>query len=78
MPAHRLAGVAPGRDHRRDGARLKMRFFPAVMSMRFYGQKQALKNISIDIGRRQQVLAMIGPSGCGKSTFLRCLNAQAE
>jgi phosphate transport system ATP-binding protein len=39
----------------------------------FYGSKQALKNISIDIGRRQ-VLALIGPSGCGKSTFLRCLN----
>ncbi len=39
----------------------------------FYGAKQALKNVSIDVGRRQ-VLAMIGPSGCGKSTFLRCLN----
>jgi phosphate transport system ATP-binding protein len=38
-----------------------------------YGGKQALKNVSIDVGRRQ-VLAMIGPSGCGKSTFLRCLN----
>jgi phosphate transport system ATP-binding protein len=39
----------------------------------FYGAKQALKSISIDVARRQ-VLAMIGPSGCGKSTFLRCLN----
>jgi phosphate transport system ATP-binding protein len=39
----------------------------------FYGQKQALKDVTIDVGRRQ-VLAMIGPSGCGKSTFLRCLN----
>jgi phosphate transport system ATP-binding protein len=39
----------------------------------FYGSKHALKDVSIDIGRRQ-VLAMIGPSGCGKSTFLRCLN----
>jgi phosphate transport system ATP-binding protein len=39
----------------------------------FYGAKQALRNVTIDIGRRQ-VLAMIGPSGCGKSTFLRCLN----
>jgi phosphate transport system ATP-binding protein len=39
----------------------------------FYGAKQALKDITIDVGRRQ-VLAMIGPSGCGKSTFLRCLN----
>ena len=39
----------------------------------FYGAKQAIKNVSIDVGKRQ-VLAMIGPSGCGKSTFLRCLN----
>ncbi len=39
----------------------------------FYGAKQAIKEISVDIGRNQ-VLAMIGPSGCGKSTFLRCLN----
>jgi phosphate transport system ATP-binding protein len=38
-----------------------------------YGDKHAIKNVSIDIGRNQ-VLAMIGPSGCGKSTFLRCLN----
>ena len=39
----------------------------------FYGDKQALQNVSIDIGRNE-VLAMIGPSGCGKSTFIRCLN----
>jgi phosphate transport system ATP-binding protein len=38
-----------------------------------YGDKPALKDISIDIGRNE-VLAMIGPSGCGKSTFIRCLN----
>ncbi|HHO48686.1 MAG TPA: phosphate ABC transporter ATP-binding protein [Desulfobacteraceae bacterium] len=39
----------------------------------FYGDKQAIQEVSIDIGRNE-VLAMIGPSGCGKSTFLRCLN----
>jgi phosphate transport system ATP-binding protein len=39
----------------------------------YYGEKHAIKKVSIDIGR-EQVLAMIGPSGCGKSTFLRCLN----
>jgi phosphate transport system ATP-binding protein len=39
----------------------------------YYGDKQAIKNVSIDIGRNE-VLAMIGPSGCGKSTFIRCLN----
>lgn len=39
----------------------------------FYGEKQAIFDISLDIGRNE-VIAMIGPSGCGKSTFLRCLN----
>jgi phosphate transport system ATP-binding protein len=39
----------------------------------FYGAKQALKNISIQI-KPNQVTALIGPSGCGKSTFLRALN----
>ena len=39
----------------------------------FYGAKQALNTVTVDIARRQ-VLACIGPSGCGKSTFLRCLN----
>lgn len=39
----------------------------------FYGEKQALKDVTIDIYRRQ-VTAFIGPSGCGKSTFLRCFN----
>ncbi|MBT8442229.1 MAG: phosphate ABC transporter ATP-binding protein [Gammaproteobacteria bacterium] len=48
-----------------------------IMSSRgcnvYYGNKQALMNINLDIGRNQ-VVAMIGPSGCGKSTFIRCLN----
>ena len=39
----------------------------------FYDDKQAILDVSLDIGRNE-VLAMIGPSGCGKSTFLRCLN----
>ncbi|MBT8339711.1 MAG: ATP-binding cassette domain-containing protein, partial [Desulfatitalea sp.] len=39
----------------------------------FYGEKHAIRDVSIDIARNQ-VIAMIGPSGCGKSTFLRCLN----
>ncbi len=39
----------------------------------FYGDKQVLHNISIDILDRE-VTALIGPSGCGKSSFLRCLN----
>lgn len=39
----------------------------------FYGEKQALKNVNIDIADGS-VTSFIGPSGCGKSTFLRCLN----
>ena len=49
----------------------------AKMTMRnvnvFYGDKQAIHNISVDIAKNE-VIAMIGPSGCGKSTFLRALN----
>ena len=39
----------------------------------FYGEKQALFDVNLDI-RDRQVTSLIGPSGCGKSTFLRCLN----
>lgn len=39
----------------------------------YYGDKQALKSINMDISR-YEVTAFIGPSGCGKSTLLRCLN----
>jgi phosphate transport system ATP-binding protein len=39
----------------------------------FYGEKQALFNVNVDINDKA-VTAFIGPSGCGKSTFLRCLN----
>ena len=39
----------------------------------FYGKKQAIKNVDLDIPKGS-ITALIGPSGCGKSTFLRCLN----
>lgn len=39
----------------------------------FYGDKQALFDIDLDVPDRA-VTALIGPSGCGKSTFLRCIN----
>ena len=39
----------------------------------FYGDKQAIFDVGIDIGKNE-VVAMIGPSGCGKSTFLRSIN----
>ena len=39
----------------------------------YYGEKQALFDISLEIPRHQ-ITAFIGPSGCGKSTLLRCIN----
>ena len=39
----------------------------------WYGQTQALKNISLGISEKR-ITALIGPSGCGKSTFLKTLN----
>ena len=39
----------------------------------YYGEKQALNNISLDIPEKK-VTAFIGPSGCGKSTLLRSIN----
>mgnify|MGYP001320433315 CR=1 FL=1 len=50
---------------------------PTKISVRdinvFYGEKQALDSVSIDIPGKS-VTSFIGPSGCGKSTFLRCIN----
>jgi phosphate transport system ATP-binding protein len=39
----------------------------------FYGNKQALKKVNLDI-KEYSITALMGPSGCGKSTFLRTLN----
>jgi len=39
----------------------------------FYGAKQALKSIQLDIALKKAT-ALIGPSGCGKTTLIRCLN----
>ena len=39
----------------------------------YYGEKHALKNVSLNI-KTNKITAFIGPSGCGKSTFLKTLN----
>lgn len=39
----------------------------------FYGQEQALKDITVDIPDKK-ITAIIGPSGCGKTTLLKCFN----
>lgn len=43
----------------------------------FYGKVQALKNVSIEIPRKQ-ITVIMGPSGCGKSTLLKTLNRFLE
>ncbi len=43
----------------------------------WYGEKQALKDINIEI-YKNEVTAIIGPSGCGKSTFIKTLNRMVE
>jgi len=57
------AAVTPGMPNKMSARAVKV----------FYGEKQALKGVDIDI-KENEVVAFIGPSGCGKSTFLRCLN----
>lgn len=55
-------------DRRRDELKMEVIDFDF-----YYGDFQALKQISLPIYQRQ-ITALIGPSGCGKSTFLRSLN----
>jgi len=43
----------------------------------WFGTKQVLKNISLDI-IPNAATAIIGPSGCGKTTLIRCLNRMHE
>ncbi|NNE23972.1 MAG: phosphate ABC transporter ATP-binding protein [Rhizobiales bacterium] len=56
-----------------DSATMNQPIITAKDVQVFYGDKQALKDISLDILPRQ-VTSFIGPSGCGKTTFLRCIN----
>jgi phosphate transport system ATP-binding protein len=67
-----LAGIARAAHHGEASGRTEMQIHISRASF-FYGAKQALFDISLDIPARL-VTAFIGPSGCGKSTLLRTLN----
>jgi phosphate transport system ATP-binding protein len=65
--------IAPALAERPDAARIAEPKMRASGVSVWYGDKRAIDNVSIDVGR-EHVTAFIGPSGCGKSTFLRTLN----
>jgi len=65
-PASATAATSGSADQRAD-------FLKACDFNFYYGKKQALFGINMEIPQRQ-VTAFIGPSGCGKSTLLRNFN----
>ncbi len=73
MPSHGIDLSALGRDRRNLSLENESIAVQVNHLNLFYGQKQALYDVSMPIAR-QRVTAFIGPSGCGKSTLLRCFN----
>lgn len=65
-------GVRPPTADLQDRYKVSIRNLNA-----WFGMKQALKNISLDI-KKNTATAIIGPSGCGKTTLIRCLNRMHE
>lgn len=65
-------GVRPPTADLQDRYKVSIRNLDA-----WFGIKQALKNISLDI-KKNTATAIIGPSGCGKTTLIRCLNRMHE
>ncbi len=43
----------------------------------YYGKQQALKNVNIEIPKKQ-ITVIMGPSGCGKTTLLKSFNRFLE
>ena len=63
---------------RPPAADLQHRYKVSIRNLNaWFGMKQALKNISLDI-KKNAATAIIGPSGCGKTTLIRCLNRMHE
>jgi len=66
------AGIAPPAPRAGGESTAPTKIMARDVSV-FYGEKQALHEVSLDIPDKT-VTALIGPSGCGKSTFLRTMN----
>ncbi len=75
-PARRMAGLSP-LPATSGASTADARAAETLIRVRelnlYYGSKQALVNVTLDIPKGR-VTAFIGPSGCGKSTLLRCIN----
>jgi len=74
LPKSALAGLPQG-DRAPVGG--SPDFFSVQGFNFYYGKKQALYDITMDIPEKQ-VTAFIGPSGCGKTTLLRNFNRMNE
>ena len=72
-PVIKVQAPAPVRDEMAQAAEQHEIKMAARDVNVYYGEKQALFDVNLDILDRS-VTALIGPSGCGKSTFLRCLD----
>ena len=68
---------APGTNVTSELAQPRADFLKVTDFNFYYGKKQALYQINMEIPQRQ-VTAFIGPSGCGKSTLLRNFNRMNE
>jgi phosphate transport system ATP-binding protein len=67
-----------GTDVSSPAVDLQYRYKVSIRNLNaWFGTKQALKNISLDI-KKNKATAIIGPSGCGKTTLIRCLNRMHE
>jgi phosphate transport system ATP-binding protein len=67
-----------GTDVPSSAVDLQYRYKVSIRNLNaWFGTKQALKNISLDI-KKNTATAIIGPSGCGKTTLIRCLNRMHE
>ena len=72
------SGIEKNIGVRPPTANLQHRYKVSIRNLNaWFGMKQALKNISLDI-KKNAATAIIGPSGCGKTTLIRCLNRMHE